>query len=74
MPPPSRWRHHHQHERETNVNHDDIKALYEVADKAVPFSGSDEWDLNDAWRSGFECALDIILQRTTADIVFGSEE
>jgi hypothetical protein len=56
------------------VNHEDIEALRERVANYTPFGGRDEWDLNDAWRSGFECALDIILQRTTADIVFGSEE
>jgi hypothetical protein len=56
------------------MNHDDVKALYERVADFNAFSGSDEWDLNDAWRSGFECALDIILGRTTADIVFRSEE
>jgi hypothetical protein len=56
------------------VNHDDIKALYEVADKAVPFSGSDEWDLNDAWRDGFRAALDIILGRIEVEAIRTADE
>jgi hypothetical protein len=45
------------------MNHEDIKALYDLADKVDAFSGSDEWDLNAAWRDGFHMALDIILGR-----------
>lgn len=43
------------------MNHEEIKALYEKVRTYNAFSGSDEWDLNDAFRDGFTLALDIVL-------------
>jgi hypothetical protein len=38
------------------------------------FSGSDEWDLNDAWRDGFNAALDVLTGRRLAEDLVNSDE
>ena len=43
------------------MNHEQIKALYDQIEEYKAFSGSDEWDLNEAFRDGFRLALDIVL-------------